>query len=82
MALVHTGWIVTIAEVFPETMRGLATGFLMTGGGAGLFLIPPFLEWIIDIYGWRGAYIILAGLSLNWICTAATIFSKGGHIMF
>ena len=66
-----------IAEVFPETMRGLATGVLMTGGGAGLFLMPPFLDWVIDGYGWRGAYVILGGLSLNWIAAAATIFRVG-----
>jgi len=78
LALVHTGWIVAIAEVFPETMRGLATGVLMTGGGAGLFLMPPFLDWVIDGYGWRGAYVILGGLSLNWIAAAATIFRVGG----
>merc|ERR1719347_1041986 len=78
LALVHTGWIVAIAEVFPETMRGLATGVLMTGGGAGLFLMPPFLDWTIDNYGWRGAYLILGALSLNWLASAATIFKIGG----
>jgi len=78
LALIHTGWIVAVAEVFPEAMRGLATGVLMTGGGAGLFLMPPFLEWIIDGYGWRGSYVILGGLSLNWVATAATIFRAGG----
>merc|ERR1712142_16047 len=59
-------------------MRGLATGVLMTGGGAGLFLMPPFLDWTIDNYGWRGAYLILGALSLNWVASAATIFKIGG----
>ena len=81
LALVHTGWIVAVAEVFPETMRGLATGVLMTGGGAGLFLMPPFLDWIIDGYGWRGAYFVLGGLSLNWIAAAATIFRVGKPVV-
>jgi len=78
LALVHTGWIVAIAEVFPESMRGLATGVLMTGGGAGLFLMPPFLDWVIDYFGWRGSYVILGALSLNWVAAAATIFRIGG----
>ena len=77
LALVHTGWIVAIAEVFPESMRGLATGVLMTGGGAGLFLMPPFLDWVIDYFGWRGSYVILGALSLNWVAAAATIFRIG-----
>ena len=81
LALVHTGWIVAVAEVFPETMRGLATGVLMTGGGAGLFLMPPFLDWIIDGHGWRGAYVVLGGLSLNWIAAAATIFRVGKPVV-
>ena len=59
---------------FPES-RGAATGVLMTGGGAGLFLFPPLLQWMIDSYGWRAAYCLLGAVSLNWTPAAATIFN-------
>ena len=51
LAAIHTGWIVAVQKEFPET-RGAATGLLMTGGGAGLFLLPPLLQWAIEEYGW------------------------------
>ena len=47
----------------------------MTGGGAGLFLLPPLLQWMIDTYGWRAAYCLLGAVSLNWTPAAATIFN-------
>ena len=66
-----------VQKQFPES-RGAATGVLMTGGGAGLFLFPPLLQWMIDTYGWRAAYCLLGAVSLNWTPAAATIFNAGG----
>jgi len=74
LAAIHTGWIVAVQKQFPES-RGAATGVLMTGGGAGLFLLPPLLQWLIDTYGWRAAYCLLGAISLNWTPAAATIFN-------
>jgi len=73
LAAIHTGWIVAVQNEFPES-RGAATGLLMTGGGAGLFLLPPLLQWAIEEYGWRAAYCLLGAISLNWTPAAATIF--------
>jgi predicted MFS family arabinose efflux permease len=41
--------------------RGLAFGVMLTGSGLCGVLIPPYLAWLIDGYGWRIAY---AGLGL------------------
>ena len=76
LAAIHTGWIVAVQKQFPDS-RGAATGLLMTGGGAGLFLLPPLLQWMIDTYGWRAAYCLLGAVSLNWTPAAATIFNTG-----
>lgn len=44
--------------------RGLAVGIAMSGIGVGMLLIPPLMQHIIAIHGWRFAYRILALLVL------------------
>jgi len=39
--------------------RGLALGIVGAGVGAGQMVIPPLMTWIISIFGWRGAFIII-----------------------
>ena len=40
----------------------------MTGGGAGLFLLPPLLQWAIEEYGWG-----VANCHLSFIGTILSI---------
>ncbi len=40
--------------------RGLAIGLAMAGVGAGMLTIPPFMQYLINLNGWRYAYRILA----------------------
>jgi MFS family permease len=37
--------------------RGLALGIAVAGTGFGVFLTPPAMNWLIDHYGWRDAYV-------------------------
>jgi len=39
--------------------RGLASGIAVSGIGAGTLVMPKVAEWLIDAYGWRGAYLIM-----------------------
>ena len=48
-----------------EKKRGLAIGIAQCGCGVGAFAISPVLSVLIDVYGWRGALLILAGVCLN-----------------
>lgn len=40
--------------------RAFATGIAVAGIGAGNLVVPPLAAWWIDLYGWRGAYLVLA----------------------
>lgn len=44
--------------------RAFATGIAVAGIGAGNLVVPPLAAWWIDLYGWRGAYLVLAVFAL------------------
>lgn len=44
--------------------RSLALGFLFAAGGAGGFLLPPLISWLIGASGWRFTWMILSGIHL------------------
>lgn len=42
--------------------RGFASGIAVSGIGVGTLVMPPLASWLIDILGWRGAYLVLAAI--------------------
>ena len=53
---VVTGWFVR--------SRGLALGLSLVGTGVVGMLLPPYVIWLVEWVGWRGAYLGLAVLPL------------------
>jgi MFS family permease len=43
--------------------RGLASGLAVSGIGVGTLLMPPLASLLIQMLGWRGAYLALGGLA-------------------
>ena len=43
--------------------RGFASGLAVSGIGVGTLLMPPLASLLIDMLGWRGAYLVLGGLA-------------------
>lgn len=41
--------------------RGMALGLALVGTGVGAAVLPPFIQWLIDDYGWETATLVLAG---------------------
>ncbi|MFC2003075.1 MFS transporter [Chloroflexota bacterium] len=44
--------------------RGLMTGMVVAGIGAGAIIIPPMSNWLISYYDWRISYVILGSAIL------------------
>lgn len=62
IATKSTIWLFAVSRVF-EAGRGLALGLVLCGTAAALAISPPLAGWLIDVWGWRIAYVLL---SLGW----------------
>lgn len=56
-----TVWTAAISSVFTQG-RGLALGLTLSGTAVAQIIFPPLTDWLINSYGWRGAWI---GLGLG-----------------
>ncbi|CAG2171878.1 unnamed protein product [Oppiella nova] len=64
--LIYLPAIVTVGYYF-TTKRAFATGIAVCGSGMGAFLFAPLCQWLLTVYDWKNALIILAGLILNCV---------------
>ncbi|XP_043932989.1 monocarboxylate transporter 13 isoform X2 [Protopterus annectens] len=65
-ALVFTPTIATVTRYFKKR-RTLAVGLAFTGVGLSSFAFSPLFQYFVDEYGWRGALLILSGMTANLI---------------
>ena len=56
--------------------RGMMTGIIYSGAGVGMIIMPPMARWLISIYDWRTAYIILGIIALVFIVLAAQFLRR------
>lgn len=57
------GWTTLLAERF-STSRGLALGIGLSGTGLCAIVMPQIATLSLGAWGWRGAYVTLAGFAL------------------
>ncbi len=60
-----------IVTFYFEKHRGLATGLAVTGSGLGAFAFPPFVEYLLSQYSWRGTLLIIGAVCFNIIVAGA-----------
>lgn len=49
-------------------LRGLANGLCISGSALGSIILPPVLRYLLVNYGYRGACLIMGGITLNvWV---------------
>ena len=79
MGIGFSGYIVplisTIARWFVRR-RGLMTGIVMAGIGAGTMIMPLLAGWFISSYGWRLSFTALGIISLVFIIAAAQFLRR------
>jgi MFS family permease len=69
IAVAAAGWIPAIVQVqrdFQDKL-GLAIGIVSAGVGVGMLLVVPLTQLLIDAYGWRTAFRVLAAVCVLWI---------------
>ncbi|KAH0626098.1 hypothetical protein JD844_000848 [Phrynosoma platyrhinos] len=71
-ALVFTPSMAAVAHYF-EKRRTLATGLAVSGAGVSSLAFSPIFQHLVDLYGWRGALFLLAGISLNLVVAGALL---------
>ena len=74
--------ISTVSKLF-NRRRGLMTGIVSSGMGAGTLFITPFATWLILIKGWRFSYMTIGLATLIIIIVSARFLRKpeGKHFV-
>ncbi|XP_069501633.1 monocarboxylate transporter 13 isoform X2 [Ambystoma mexicanum] len=71
-ALVFTPCIGSVGRYFKKK-RTMATGLAFTGVGISSFAFSPLFQYLVDAYAWRGALIIVSGITLNLVVCGALL---------
>lgn len=64
-----TIWVYTVSSVFTSG-RSLALAFALGGSALAQIVAPPLTYWLIETFGWRGAYV---WLGLGWGAVALVL---------
>ncbi|XP_041926375.1 monocarboxylate transporter 13 isoform X1 [Alosa sapidissima] len=71
-AFVFTPTVAAVMQYFTRR-RSLAMALGFTGVGLSSFAFSPLFQLLVEVYAWRGALLILGGLSLNMVACGALI---------
>ncbi|XP_030837779.1 monocarboxylate transporter 9-like [Strongylocentrotus purpuratus] len=70
MGLVYQGTVIVVSVYFDKWL-GRANGLAYSGVGMGIMAGSPLMALLIEVFTWRGALLIMAGLVANLSVTAA-----------
>ncbi|XP_077356666.1 monocarboxylate transporter 13 [Festucalex cinctus] len=73
--LVFTPMVATVMASFTQR-RSLALGLAFSSIGLASFTFNPLFQFLVETYAWRGALLILGGLSLNIMACGALVRSR------
>ena len=63
-----------------DDRRGLALGIAMAGVGLGAIIVPQIARALIELVGWRGAYVGLGALTLAVAFPAVALSIREHHV--
>ncbi|XP_031555880.1 monocarboxylate transporter 12-like [Actinia tenebrosa] len=59
---VYTACFVIVPRVF-QKRRSLAVGMISLGPGGGVMVMAPTMQFLVDGFGWRKTFLVLAGIT-------------------
>jgi MFS transporter, ACS family, D-galactonate transporter len=62
---------------FPDELRTLPTAILVQGGGVGIMVALPLLNWVIVHYSWHWAFGVLGFVGLAWVAAWLAFGGEG-----
>ncbi|XP_074839055.1 monocarboxylate transporter 13-like [Carettochelys insculpta] len=71
-ALVFTPSLACVSRYFAKC-RSFATGLAVSGAGLASFVFSPLFQLLVDTYTWRGALLVVAGLSFHLVAAGALL---------
>jgi MFS family permease len=78
LAVAAAGWVPALVQVqrhFQDRL-GLALGIVSSGVGVGMLLVVPLAQLLIDAYGWRTAFRVLAAICVLWILPSSLLLLR------
>ena len=74
------GWTacVTLVNRWFSARLGLALGIASGGIGVGIMIVVPLVQMMITSFGWRAAYVALAGIVFFGLLPLGLIVMRGG----
>ena len=67
-----------VAESFPASERGLATGLYDSGSSAGAILAAPLVSILAIQFGWRWTFVLTGLLGFAWVPAWLALSRSGG----
>ena len=64
-----------------EKRRGLVMGIMMSGNGVGPFIFSPVITWMIFMWGWQTAYMVLSALMIVCLSVSSLLIRNHPHEM-
>ncbi|XP_038052397.1 monocarboxylate transporter 12-B-like [Patiria miniata] len=59
-------------EYFPDDFA-FANGASLAGGTTGMMVLPPVMEYLVSVYGWRRALGLMGAFSFNYVVCGALL---------
>ncbi|XP_076298251.1 monocarboxylate transporter 12 [Lasioglossum baleicum] len=72
---------VYIVTAYFEKLRGVANGLCISGSAIGTIVLPPFLQYLLDCFGYRGAVLIMGAITLNTLVCALLYHPVEEHMI-
>ncbi|KAL3854969.1 hypothetical protein ACJMK2_014204 [Sinanodonta woodiana] len=69
-----------LCGIYFKRHRSLATGIVKSGEGVGCTVFPYIIYMLIETYGWKGSFFIMAGLNLQNFLFAALLRPSSKHV--